>query len=709
MAAASGHLSSSVVAGPAVCLAPTATGPHAGLAPPTTVFPPTLATAPCTPALGVPCYPWMPVFPPQQQQQPSQIPAQQQQLLAQTRQLAIAPAPVPASKDHSNPTGSSKTDYHQSNAATNAGTVNAVWQRPLAIGAATVYAPVLAPVSAAPVAATGIPLQSQQQQQQPQTLLQMSFLSALQAQSHVASPQQPQQQQGSVEPQGTLPHQPLRSTVPQQSTATFANTNHPFQQQQLHQMQQTMIVATAASGSQPKGHEVSSSAPNVNSGAAVPFQQGAMHNHNVHSVGQTNGSSAIVAASTVPKAASQLEPDPMKDVHGEIPDFLSGFDNVALSMNPPASIAAAAATTTTLGAPKQFYMHQQVVADGSSTMHPHELYTPTFTSRSFDDFHRLLGKDLTQLDGGAHNHASTHSGPAEADRNSQSKAYSSFPAGSYTSTLSGNLSVSNVTPPGKRDMNPEATRSADSDAMPLFSAESYALFAQESARAASQHAAYLPNAYIQTPEGKKERAASFDLENMFKIVSEHVVVGEHHHQNVMPPVPASQSFNLSFQPSNFNDNVPWSAGSAPVPRPDSAWCSANTTLSEGVSSTSFPGAHSSTAWASQLYDGDQRVRSFALNHNNHVVSASEPATSSNESEESAIGSSRSSRDRGSSIDSGDDDGNTSSSNECDSESASNYSDTSESHRIRNKTQLQNQQSPLRKRLRTASSLSSSGT
>ena len=52
----------------------------------------------------------------------------------------------------------------------------------------------------------------------------------------------------------------------------------------------------------------------------------------------------------------------------EIPDFLSGFDKVAGQMN------------------------SQALAVDPTTQH-----SPTFTSKSFDDFHRFLGKDLSPL------------------------------------------------------------------------------------------------------------------------------------------------------------------------------------------------------------------------------------------------------------------------------------------------------------------------
>lgn len=125
----------------------------------------------------------------------------------------------------------------------------------------------------------------------------------------------------------------------------------------------------------------------------------------------------------------------------ELPDFLTGFDNVTSNLK-----HGAAQGKPTTDAPP---------TDGDSR------YSPPFTSRSFDDFHRLLGNDLSPLGETADQKTSTSS-----TRNSQ-QPLSSLVAITQTS---------------------QSTREIDT--MALFNAESYAMFAQESAIAASQHAAY---------------------------------------------------------------------------------------------------------------------------------------------------------------------------------------------------------------------------
>lgn len=82
--------------------------------------------------------------------------------------------------------------------------------------------------------------------------------------------------------------------------------------------------------------------------------------------------SVPAAASTHTPVQQQRTPTPALTAAGnDMPDFLSGFDNVAGGQGNSSDQNASATTFNS------------------------EQYSPTFTSRSFDDFHRLLGKTLT--------------------------------------------------------------------------------------------------------------------------------------------------------------------------------------------------------------------------------------------------------------------------------------------------------------------------
>ena len=147
------------------------------------------------------------------------------------------------------------------------------------------------------------------------------------------------------------------------------------------------------------------------------------------------------------------------------PDFLAGFDKVALSMKPSAS----------------------GLQESEEQQQPQLQCSPPFTSRSFDDFHRLLGKDLSPLD------------EESSKAGSQEKK----------------------SPPTASDSSKKKF-----DTTALFTAESYAMFAQESARAASQHAAYLNHAALNpsAPSQRSQRIGSFDFDSTMKLVSQHVPV-----------------------------------------------------------------------------------------------------------------------------------------------------------------------------------------
>jgi hypothetical protein len=138
----------------------------------------------------------------------------------------------------------------------------------------------------------------------------------------------------------------------------------------------------------------------------------------------------------------------------DLPDFLSGFDQVANTSN-------------------------GVVAPSLGSIQPldgvhHQLEcSPPITSRSFDDMNQFLGTDSLQLGEG--------------------------------------VSPPTLCEAAKGEITPPATTAT-------FTAESYAMFAQESAMAASQHDAYLSHGL--GPFGDASQVAgSFDIDGMVRLLS----------------------------------------------------------------------------------------------------------------------------------------------------------------------------------------------
>ena len=127
--------------------------------------------------------------------------------------------------------------------------------------------------------------------------------------------------------------------------------------------------------------------------------------------------------------------NPAVTTASEIPDLLSGFEKVVQTIQ----------STTTPAPQVELPTHPPPEAE----------YSPPFTSRSFDEFHRFLGKDeLTMLDA---------SPPSPQNNNMH-------------------LTVARVVEPTA----PVLVH----DTAALFSAESYAMLAQASAMEASRHGAY---------------------------------------------------------------------------------------------------------------------------------------------------------------------------------------------------------------------------
>lgn len=190
-----------------------------------------------------------------------------------------------------------------------------------------------------------------------------------------------------------------------------------------------------------------------------------------------------------------VEKDSINIPSDEFPDFLPGFDRVTINMKQ---------STTEVPAS---LLHVNTNVEPSLSQ-----CSPTFTSRSFDDFHRFLGKDLSPLDEDKEISQETRSEP-DVHVGSLLSAVPLKEQHEWQKTL-----CSATPTPHLPQMT--AKSNASSEISALFTAESYAMFAQESALAASQHAAYLQPEIARPVDSK--RSASFDLEGVMKLISENV-------------------------------------------------------------------------------------------------------------------------------------------------------------------------------------------
>lgn len=191
---------------------------------------------------------------------------------------------------------------------------------------------------------------------------------------------------------------------------------------------------------------------------AEPFHPGLLFGPQM-ALNQSGPVSSEVATKPASRSDPQPNDDPLNGLPTEMPDFLAGFDKVALSLKPDGGHGQRASLRT---------------EEASQ-------FSPTFTSRSFDDLHSFWGTDLSALD------------------SPYAKAHNTAP-----------------TSPKHSSGGPPMPALADH--MALFNADSYAMFAVESAAVvASQHSAYLPplNNNMTVRE-------SFDVEQTVKLVSQRV-------------------------------------------------------------------------------------------------------------------------------------------------------------------------------------------
>lgn len=155
----------------------------------------------------------------------------------------------------------------------------------------------------------------------------------------------------------------------------------------------------------------------------------------------------------------------------DLPDFLAGFDKISEQNNPTSPIK----LTPTFD-PAQF--------------------SPTYTSRSFDDLHRLLGKNLSpevrqqsvQTIQSPHIKDLLVPLPSACNKTGQTSLLPSQSTGAQKSD--GIASSFPVVLP-KAIPHRQLQQNSGHATMDTFGADSYSVFAQQSAFAASQHSAYI--------------------------------------------------------------------------------------------------------------------------------------------------------------------------------------------------------------------------
>ena len=227
--------------------------------------------------------------------------------------------------------------------------------------------------------------------------------------------------------------------------------------------------------------------------SSIPNQGAQMASGWYPSAGRASAQPPDVASRTAsatnnPQSIHTRAPSSMTAIEQhQFPDFVAGFDKVALSIKP-------ANTNVPL-------------VDEQNTLQ----CSPPFTSRSFDELHRLLGKDLGPLDDGAAEVALPES-PRPSER-----------------------------------IEDKSTPEKFLDTSALFTAESYAMFAQESALAASQHAAYLAQDQEKVPPSGHQHLGSFDFDSAMRLLSQHAPVISR-----KDPAPLASLGPLATSPSNMD-------------------------------------------------------------------------------------------------------------------------------------------------------------
>lgn len=281
-------------------------------------------------------------------------------------------------------------------------------------------------------------------------------------------PQQPQQQQGMQNfatmenVASSFPVVPTNNTVlsgtspsPAAAAVPIGPSSVACAKQQLQESYAKAIGSHAVNGgttaslpAAPSTNNQTGNAQGVQSVAVNPSLS-MMQNSTIQQTNQMLGNQKQTNATNQPP----LRIDPPPETH--FPDFMAGFDTIT----------------------------------NHRPLDQNELQcSPPFTSRSFDEFHRFLGKDLSPLDEG--NESSHEQTEVGMELHTDDKA---------------------------------ETKKLSLDTTALFTAESYAMFAQQSAVAASQHAAYLSQSHHISPR-HSATPGSFDFDNTMKLVSHHVPI-----------------------------------------------------------------------------------------------------------------------------------------------------------------------------------------
>jgi len=197
---------------------------------------------------------------------------------------------------------------------------------------------------------------------------------------------------------------------------------------------------------------------------------------------QTNGTDTTTMEGSTTSTAKVDAASSAQNPYSDLPDFLSGFEKVV----EVSSIAPTALSNES----EKFRLQSRILtptvqgqtgvvqrSEGGGV--PNSEYSPPFTSRSFDDFHRFLGKGLSHQ---------------ALDLNGNKKA-NGLHHHHHHHAPTGNQVVANH-PDVMHGMQPTGDSSlAQSSADPqrqgsTVTADSYAVFAQQSALAVSQHSAY---------------------------------------------------------------------------------------------------------------------------------------------------------------------------------------------------------------------------
>lgn len=362
----------------------------------------------------------------------------------------------------------------------------------------------------------------------------------------------------------------LNRVAPKTNSDETAGNLHQSYLDVLNQMQMNFA---AAAGPQPQQQSAPPPMPQV--GAPTSALQ-----HGAAPVASTNGASvankplAQSSGTSNPSARKNDEPTPALQ---DIPDILSGFDKVAAAQN----------RTTPNRADVALISSQ---------------YSPPFTSRSFDDFHQLLGNDLLHqpLNIGD----STSGGQHQAIRTSteQVRGLPHPPIGGKSN--------------GRADVNSDASLTADA----------YAMFAQESALAVSQHSAYCRTDSTPSDSGTSPTTSSGQLDTQALAAAPDVVRAP---AAVSVSEESSRRFNKHNPPRYF-------------PHPSSVVVNAANLRAHAKAAEITAELDSSSISSKNNIRRRAGVTQSYMRRNTHIVSASERSVSDlgTEESESALGSSR---------------------------------------------------------------------